>query len=540
MAEEFQRVPITQLVPNKLNPRKDMGDVTGIMNSIISQGVIQPLKVRPFDDNLYEIIAGERRFTAVNKAIKAGKLPEDYEVPIIIGEIDDATAVKEMFIENLQREGLSDYEQAAGFKDFLDKFPDDSKAIDNLAVETGLNVQYIRRRARVMELPESVLNMWKESKLIYGHMEQLLRVVDDQVEEVAQMAVNDRMSVSRLKEVIEGQKAVLSEALFDIKEAGCNKCPFSTKVQKSLFGDDFKAERVMCTNSKCYYGKQTTWLNESWKNLEDVKKNKTNGIVISDNWSETSPMYKSTVEACKKCENFVTQVRPDGSTYHNRACNGDTKCFKANYESITPANTQQTTEEIAAAKTEKRAENIGRDCTEQFYKDNLPVKIAESTDALAIARIALMTMIKGDDRAFQRVMNLNGVEGESWQFKTGFLDSVLTMEKETVDGWIRDIAIGAVMGASFGLDERNKIARMFDLHLERDYVMDEFYLKKKSKAQLIDLSVKHNIIKSHTVSELGGMKKTDIITLLLEKDLAGIIPVEIEAMAASEVIETTE
>jgi len=70
-----------------------------------------------------------------------------------------------MFVENMQRKDLSDYEQAASFKSFLDKFDGNDDALADLSVKTGINIQYIRRHASIMTLPSSILDMWKYGKL---------------------------------------------------------------------------------------------------------------------------------------------------------------------------------------------------------------------------------------------------------------------------------------------------------------------------------------------------------------------------------------
>jgi len=101
-------------------------------------------------------------------------------------------------------------------------------------------------------------------QIILGHLEQLLRVSQEDALKLAKRIVEYRDTVAETKRMIENQKAILSNAIFDKKEAGCDTCKFSTKVQAGLFGSDFKADKIMCMDSKCYFEKQLKYVGTNW------------------------------------------------------------------------------------------------------------------------------------------------------------------------------------------------------------------------------------------------------------------------------------
>lgn len=543
----LQYVPVKKIVVNVLNPRKDMGDIDGLRKSIINQGLIQPLIVRQYKGNgKFELTAGERRFTAIQEAIGNGELPKNYEVPVIVKNVDDQQVVQMMFVENLMRKDLSEYEQAVSFKEYLDKI-EDPDAIKDLAEKTGVNIQYIRRRAKVLDLPESVQELWKSGKLAFSHLEQLLRVDPEKAIELAEDIIDHNWSISYLKSEIERSKAILSNALFDIKTAGCGKCQYSTKVQKALFGEDFKADNVMCTNPKCYFEKQTEFITADWQNLPDVKKNKTNGVVISSKWGDTISISGKTDPKCAACEHYVTQMMLDGTAYHEKACKGGKFCHNNIYGGGSSSSNQVSM--TPEAKQQRKADNLGKEFSQIFYRENLPGKIASAkSNDVRLERITLYSLVNAYRSIAKKVIGLTNEQDYSDHGATfqAFTDSILVMTDKEIREFTKKMADSLVFNTlSFDLRTTKLLAEQFDSLIERDFVMNEDFLNKKTKAQLIELSTKHGIIKSHTENELSAMKKSDIIPLITAKDLSGIIPDEIIAVAegkpeVEEVIEEVE
>ena len=163
-----------------MNPRRrfDGPAFDELLASVREKGVIQPIVVRPLGNGnqnpLFEIVAGERRWRA---SMKAAKEKQDRRyIPAIIRDLDDNTAFEIMTIENLQREDLTELEEATSFKTYLDRKGVDS--IEDLALKVGTTAAYIRRRVSVLGLPEQALALSEEGKLKFGHLALLVRLGD--------------------------------------------------------------------------------------------------------------------------------------------------------------------------------------------------------------------------------------------------------------------------------------------------------------------------------------------------------------------------
>tara|TARA_B100000989_G_scaffold286826_1_gene255877 strand:+ start:407 stop:1249 length:843 start_codon:yes stop_codon:yes gene_type:complete len=153
---------ISELQRNKYQPRKkfDETSLNELTDSIKSRGIIQPIIVRTTDgDNKYEIIAGERRWLA---AQKAGL----HEVPIVIIDADDKKALEFGIVENVQRHDLNAIEEAEGYKRLIDEFSYDQEQV---AKFIGKSRSHITNSLRLLSLPAEVIDFIKENKLSPGH-----------------------------------------------------------------------------------------------------------------------------------------------------------------------------------------------------------------------------------------------------------------------------------------------------------------------------------------------------------------------------------
>ncbi len=154
---------LSEIVPNKYQPRKNfdeenLGDLT---NSIRERGVIQPIIVRisTSDNSKYEIIAGERRWLA---AQKAGL----HEIPVVVTEADDLKSLEFAIVENVQRHDLNPLEEAQGYKKLIDEFSYDQEKVSKFI---GKSRSYITNSLRLLNLPAEVLELVANNKLSAGH-----------------------------------------------------------------------------------------------------------------------------------------------------------------------------------------------------------------------------------------------------------------------------------------------------------------------------------------------------------------------------------
>jgi ParB family transcriptional regulator, chromosome partitioning protein len=178
----FEDVSLYVLQPNPNNPRKNFSGhkFDELVSSIKKVGVIEPILIRPkvieHTRAQYEIVAGERRWRASMLIDMGNDCSAAGTIPAIIQEMTDDEAFDLMTIENLQREDLTELEEAQSFKIYLDKKGKD--ALPELAERTGIKPSYIARRMAVLTLPDKVLKAWDAGKIKYGHCEQLVRVKD--------------------------------------------------------------------------------------------------------------------------------------------------------------------------------------------------------------------------------------------------------------------------------------------------------------------------------------------------------------------------
>ena len=154
---------LAEIVPNKYQPRKnfDEENLNDLVNSIKERGVIQPIIVRKSNNNnsKYEIIAGERRWLA---AQKAGL----HEIPVVVTDADDLKSLEFAIVENVQRHDLNPLEEAQGYKRLIDDFSYDQEKVSKFI---GKSRSYITNSLRLLNLPTEVLKFVEEKKISAGH-----------------------------------------------------------------------------------------------------------------------------------------------------------------------------------------------------------------------------------------------------------------------------------------------------------------------------------------------------------------------------------
>jgi ParB family chromosome partitioning protein len=167
-----RRLPLAFLRPNPRNPRKayDGSDLDDLTASIREKGIVQPIVVRTVKGtaDAYEIIAGERRWRA---AQKAGL----HEVPVVIHEASDKEALEIALVENIQRADLNPLEEAQGYQQLIDEH---QYGQAELAVVIGKSRSHIANTLRLLKLPPVVQAFLREGKLTAGHARALITLAD--------------------------------------------------------------------------------------------------------------------------------------------------------------------------------------------------------------------------------------------------------------------------------------------------------------------------------------------------------------------------
>ena len=166
-----RRLPVEFLIANSANPRRDFDSdqLDELTNSIREKGVMQPLLVRPTTDpNQFEIIAGERRWRA---AQRAGL----HDVPVVVREVDDKEALELAIIENVQRVDLNPLEEAQGYEQLIEQF---SYTQQDLAQVIGKSRSHVANTLRLLKLPREVRDMVTNGLLTAGHARTLITAED--------------------------------------------------------------------------------------------------------------------------------------------------------------------------------------------------------------------------------------------------------------------------------------------------------------------------------------------------------------------------
>ena len=190
------KLPIQNLISGKFQPRKhfDQTELDELAESIRSNGILQPILVRPLNEkgSSYEIIAGERRW-------RAAQIVKLHEVPVIIRDFDDSTALGVALIENLQRSDLNIIEEAEGFRSLMLKF---EFTQEKLSSQLGKSRSHIANVLRLLSLPNSVKRHISNGDLSFGHARVLVSLPEEKAKEVADRIIDEELSVRKVEKLV--------------------------------------------------------------------------------------------------------------------------------------------------------------------------------------------------------------------------------------------------------------------------------------------------------------------------------------------------
>ena len=185
---------LSDIIPNKFQPRKnfDEDNLDDLTNSIKERGIIQPIIVRKSnsDNSKFEIIAGERRWLA---AQRAGL----HNVPVVITEADDLKSLEFAIVENVQRHDLNPLEEAQGYKRLIDEFSYDQEKVSKFI---GKSRSHITNSLRLLTLPDDVIKLIEGQKLTAGHAKILVGL--DNASFVATKIIEKKLSVRQAENFV--------------------------------------------------------------------------------------------------------------------------------------------------------------------------------------------------------------------------------------------------------------------------------------------------------------------------------------------------
>ncbi|MFU8880809.1 MAG: ParB/RepB/Spo0J family partition protein [Rhodobacterales bacterium] len=191
-------VPIEKVFPNPNQPRRSFvaEQLEDLAASIREKGVIQPLIVRRrvLAEGTFEIVAGERRW-------RAAQMAQLHELPVLLREFDDTEVLEIAIIENIQRADLNPVEEAAGYKQLMEKF---GHTQDKLSEVLGKSRSYIANLVRLLQLPEEVQAYLRDGKMSAGHARALITAADPVA--LARKVIQDGLSVRETERLAKAQQ----------------------------------------------------------------------------------------------------------------------------------------------------------------------------------------------------------------------------------------------------------------------------------------------------------------------------------------------
>ena len=204
-----KQVRLSDIEPNRNQPRKEFDEDTirELAESIEEHGLIQPILVRPLDNGMYQIVAGERRWRALRMLGW-----QDKEIPVVIKELDDEETAKIALVENVLREDLNPIDEAKAYNELIEKYDMTQESVAKLV---GKARSSVTNSLRILKLPENVVTMVRDGDLSAGAAKALLPLTDEeQITELALKSSKGEMTVRQLEKAV----AKLSEPQKEVKE----------------------------------------------------------------------------------------------------------------------------------------------------------------------------------------------------------------------------------------------------------------------------------------------------------------------------------
>jgi ParB family chromosome partitioning protein len=245
------KISISDIVPNRYQPRKifDEDNLNDLTQSIKERGILQPIIVRKSNDDnsKFEIIAGERRWLAAQRA-------NLHEVPVVITEADDLKSLEFAIVENVQRHDLNPLEEAQGYKRLIDEFSYDQEKVSKFI---GKSRSHITNSLRILTLPIEVIKLIEAQKLTAGHAKILVGL--ENASFVANKIIEKKLSVRQAENFVK---------IFKNKRQRPNKSKDANIKDLELSVSDKVGLNVVIQNNKNNKGKVTF----EYKDLDQLNK----------------------------------------------------------------------------------------------------------------------------------------------------------------------------------------------------------------------------------------------------------------------------
>lgn len=204
-SSKIQRIPLIDIQPNQFQPRKIFNDekLEELSITIQEHGLIQPIILRKANDSQYEIIAGERRFRAVQRL-------EWQDIPAIVTEMSDKETASVALIENLQREELTPIEEAKAYQELM-RMNDITQ--DALAKRIGKSQSFVANKLRLLKLSEPVKQALLQNEVTERHGRSLLGLSEERQKEYLNRIKEESLTVKEVEQLIKREKETAATGL---------------------------------------------------------------------------------------------------------------------------------------------------------------------------------------------------------------------------------------------------------------------------------------------------------------------------------------
>lgn len=548
--QNYKEIKLSDISSNPNSPRKNFSgpQFEELVESIRQKGIIEPIIVRPVsgDAKKYEVVAGDRRLKAACLVSRNRNVQS--KIPAIIRELTDEEAFDFMIIENLQREDLTAFEEAQGFKQYFEKKGKGS--IPELATRIGKSAGFIRRKIAVLSLPGNILKAWEKEEISFSHLEQLRRLKSkEELKDAFEYATGktyyrgNTPSRRELKESIDNMAPPLENALFDIKKEGCTTCGQNSDVQQKLW-DIGGMKGVHCLDKKCFKQKQNNFLQANWKQSKYRKRFGTNGFRFKEDvsWSEFNGFDygPKPSKKCKECEHFLTVISLEGAVNTGQACFGEESCFRA-VRSVKAKEEKKKEREERGEPEGPRVYWHGEFFREEFLSKRLPEQYqVVGHDNIKMARAALFAFVKLDNELLSYMAKVI-------KLKEHYLDKKLferigKMNLDEILVLMKKCALKVIMRHwPVTCEGRLAVAAHLGINLMKEFAVTKDYLEKKTIREMLEFGETSGIFKSKMVQDyliktlkkksgrFDSCKKTELIDVFLESgvNLVGKVPAEI-------------
>ncbi len=533
------------------NPRTyfDAAEMEELTASVREKGVIQPVIVRTLADGGYALVAGGRRFRAAMTAHG-----EDYEIPVVVKEIDEIEAKQLAIIENIQRADMSPAEEAIAAAEQVGLCKGDR---DEVARIFGWSRATLDKRLALMNCSQSVLEALSTRQILLGHAELLAALPKETQDKLLPVIIKEGKPVAEVKKTIEQVSCSLSAAIFD--KTDCAGCPHNSSTQGEMFGESIGTGS--CTNRACYNEKTEKQLESVASNLRDdypavrIVRAGDNHTRIQLAVEGPKGVGVEQAKACHACQNYGAAVSglPDsiGRVYKGQ-------CFDTVCNMKMVAKRLQAEKAASEPKSGPKAAAAGKATAKPgtattSTATNPSVTVVAESDRIKAYRVALWRKalrreVGGDPVLAQRYLVSIALAGQArcvddstlkgiWEKLTGekvssgdipgAAKSVEAVDEATLAHAITGIAVSAIQGLDVHFLTR--LCHHHSLDLNRHWNLCKEFLDLITKSEMMVVADELGIRAAlgDDFKKVFNKSKAEVIDALLDVkgfDYAGKIP----------------